>query len=130
MDINYSTDVYWKLEQEFQGQALDRPMRLERYEAGAELEYVVTGVEKVNQANVRLKIDRFVGGGFAGQVYRVKVLDISSLDGEIGALTVGGVYAMKILIPPSGFSKPIGKPGLSILKIFRIPGNFKASLSS
>jgi len=105
MEVNYSTDVYWKLEQEFQSQALDRPMRLERYEAGTELEYVVTGIEKANKANVRLKIDKFVGGGFAGQVYRVKVLDISIEDGEIGALAKDGVYAMKILIPPSGFSQ-------------------------
>jgi hypothetical protein len=43
-----------------------------------------------------------VGGGFAGQVYRVKVLRIDGA--EIAGLEAGGNYAMKILIPPSGFS--------------------------
>jgi hypothetical protein len=50
-------------------------------------------------------VDKFVGGGFAGQVYRVKILDIESGDGAIEGLEVGGIYAIKILIPPSNFSR-------------------------
>jgi hypothetical protein len=44
-----------------------------------------------------------VGGGFAGQVYRVKILRIEGA--QIAGLEAGGSYAMKILIPPSGFSR-------------------------
>jgi hypothetical protein len=50
---------------------------------------------------VRLEIDKFVGGGFAGQVYRVKVLEIDSEGESPDGLTVGEKYAMKILVPPS-----------------------------
>ncbi|UCD80449.1 MAG: hypothetical protein JSW26_03190 [Desulfobacterales bacterium] len=97
--------VYRNLEEKFQTMALHRPMRFERYEAGTELEYRVTGVEKANRAKVRLVVEDFVGGGFAGQVYRVKVLEIKTEEGPIDHLQVGGIYAAKILIPPSGFSR-------------------------
>jgi hypothetical protein len=100
-----TVEVYRLLEAEFQSMALHRPMRFERYEAGTELEYMVTGVDDAKQARVRLKIEKFVGGGFAGQVYRVRVLEIDSADGFAGKLQVDGVYAVKILIPPSGFSR-------------------------
>ncbi|GAH76257.1 unnamed protein product, partial [marine sediment metagenome] len=43
--------------------------------------------------------------GFAGQVYRVKVSEIEAGDEPIESLDVGRVYAMKILIPPSSFSR-------------------------
>ena len=100
-----SVEVYRQLEAEFHSTALHRPMRIERYEAGTELEYIVTSVADAKQAKVRLAIEKFVGGGFAGQVYRVRVLEIDSSDGLAGKLQVDGVYAVKILIPPSGFSR-------------------------
>ena len=80
-------------------------MKSERYEAGTELEYTVTGVETADEASVRLVIEKFIGGGFAGQVYRVKVLQITPDDTPLDHLQVGGIYAVKILIPPSGFSR-------------------------
>jgi hypothetical protein len=104
MNKDYSTEVHRKLENEFQSTAMHRPMRLERYEIGTELAYDITGVEEADRAQIRLKIEKFVGGGFAGQVYRVRVLDIESEGGSSGNLESGGLYAMKILIPPSGFS--------------------------
>jgi hypothetical protein len=97
-------DIYNKLKKRFDDTNLHRPMRIERYEAGTELEYEVTGVAPAASGRVRLVIDKFVGGGFAGQVYRVKILGIESPNEPIGDLRVGGIYAMKILIPPSGFS--------------------------
>ena len=97
-------DIYRKLEKQFEDTKLHRPMRIERYEAGTQLEYEVTGVVPKTTGRVRLVIDKFVGGGFAGQVYRVKVLQIETEEGPVGDLQVGGTYAMKILIPPSGFS--------------------------
>ena len=79
-----------------------RPMRVQRYDAGEELAYDVTGIWPARPAQVRVRVEKFVGGGFAGQVYRVKALGVEG--GEIAGLNVGGVYALKILIPPSAFS--------------------------
>ena len=101
----FSDEVYRLLEQEFASMALHRPMRIERYEAGTELEYDVIGVDDAVNARLRLVIDKFIGGGFAGQVYRVKVIEIISQEQSIDQIKVGGVYAVKILIPPSGFSR-------------------------
>jgi len=94
-----------KLEEKFHGLALHRPMQIERYEPGTELNYTVTGVENADRAAVRLVVEDFVGGGFAGQVYRVKVLEIKPDGTPLDHLQVGGVYAAKILVPPSGFSR-------------------------
>lgn len=104
MTTEYSVEVYRELESAFQRVALHRPMRLDRYEAGTELVYDVTGVAPANRARVVLVIERFVGGGFAGQVYRVKAVSVAPENGPINGLESGGVYAMKILVPPSGFS--------------------------
>ena len=102
MAAEYSVEACKQLIEAFDSQQLVRPMRIGRYEAGDELTYEVTGVAPAATATVRLAVERFVGGGFAGQVYRVKVL---ALMGEpIKGLAVGGAYAMKILIPPSKFS--------------------------
>jgi len=76
-------------------------MRAERYDAGRELTHEVTGVSDGAAGKVRLEIDKFVGGGFAGQVYRVKILEIDSGDETPGGLEAGKKYAMKILVPPS-----------------------------
>lgn len=105
----YSIDVCRQLEAAFEQQRLHRPMRVAHYEAGTELSYTVLPVAPGPQAEVRLRVERFVGGGFAGQVYRVEVLEmtvagqgVEKVEGT--GLVTGGMYAMKILIPPSGFS--------------------------
>ena len=90
-----------KLGEFFREQDLLRPMRTERYEAGTRLSYDIRGVFPDRPARVTLEIDRFVGGGFAGQVYRVRMLEIDAPQGPVGDLAVGGTYAMKILKPPS-----------------------------
>jgi len=115
MAKEYSVDVCKELGTRFQAARLHRPMRIGRYDAGTELVYNVTGVEQANTSRVKLSIEKFVGGGFAGQVYKVKVLDIESSDeptrlGEahrspIAGLEAGKVFAMKILVPPSSFSR-------------------------
>ena len=105
MGSEYSVAVYRKLKDEFEKAALHRPMRFERYEPGDELAYDVTGVTGANRGSIRLVIEDFVGGGFAGQVYRVKVLEMGASSGPIGGLAVGGVYALKIFIPPTTFSQ-------------------------
>ena len=105
MAIEYSVNTIRELEKEFQAMALYRPMHVERYEVGTELIYGVKGVATSNETNVRLRVEKFVGGGFAGQVYQVKILDIESHSGLIDGLDVDKVYAMKILVPPSNFSR-------------------------
>jgi len=105
LEAEYSVETYRELEEEFRKTALQRPMQVKRYEAGTELEYDVTGVVEGSQGRVRLMIEKFVGGGFAGQVYRVKVLDFRSAEGAIAGLEPGKVLAMKVLIPPSFWSR-------------------------
>jgi len=103
----YSVEVCRELEGKFAAVGLHRPMRITRYEPGAELAYDVTSVAGGVKAAVTLKVERFVGGGFAGQVYQVRIQDIQAeepANGQIEGLEVGGLYAMKILIPPSRFS--------------------------
>lgn len=103
MELGYSIKICKDLEKDFLAADLNRPMRIDRYEVGTELSYEVTGINTPNKATVRLSIEKFVGGGFAGQVYQVKILEI--INGPIDGLEPGKFYAMKILIPPSGFSK-------------------------
>jgi hypothetical protein len=105
MDFEYSVEAVNNIEEAFKNAELHRPMRVTRYDAGAELYYDVTGLTLANEARVHLTIEKFVGGGFAGQVYKVRILDINSPSGPIQGLEVGKSYAMKILVPPSNFSR-------------------------
>jgi len=102
MSKEYSVEVCRELEAGFHAAKLHRPMRIKRYDAGTELTYDVRGVGRAEMAKVHLVVEKFVGGGFAGQVYRVKIM---AIEGAIDALEVDRSYAMKILIPPSGFSR-------------------------
>lgn len=105
MDSEYSVDVVNQIEEVFNNAGLHRPMRINRYDTGTELQYDVTGLAGANQARVHLIIDKFVGGGFAGQVYKVRILNIESGSGPIQGLEAGKSYAMKILVPPTAFSR-------------------------
>ena len=93
-----------ELEQRFQRCNLLRPFRRTRYETGHELIYDVTGVAPAHAGRAVLEVERFVGGGFAGQVYRVRLARLEPVAGPLAGLTVGERYAIKILRPPSGFS--------------------------
>src|SRR4030042_2779714 len=76
MANDYSAEVCKELQERFRREAVCRPMRVGRYEPGTELTYEVRGFGGDGTAKVHLAVERFVGGGFAGQVYRVKVLGI------------------------------------------------------
>ena len=104
MSKDNSIDVYRYLEKEIGQLDLHRPMRMERYEAGTDLLYDIATVDSAQTAKAHMTIKKFVGGGFAGQVYQVEITKIDSTTEPIDSLNVGGVYAMKILIPPSRFS--------------------------
>jgi hypothetical protein len=105
VDAEYSLAVQWELEQEFLKTELHRPMTVERFEPGTELTYHITAVSESNSATVRLLVEKFIGGGFAGQVYRVKVINLEAKEGIIHGIEPGKILAMKILIPPTLFSK-------------------------
>jgi hypothetical protein len=105
MTEEYSVALIEKLQTMFRRAGLHRPMRVTRYDAGSQLEYDVQEVAGAKKGRVELMVEKFIGGGFAGQVYRVKVAAINSPDGSLEGLEVGGIYAMKILVPPSGFSR-------------------------
>lgn len=73
-----------------------------RYEAGHVLKARIKGVVPAIEGEVVLRLEKFLGGGFAGQVYRARLerLELDG-DGHIPGLARGGQYAVKIVIPPS-----------------------------
>jgi len=103
MADEHSPQTCRRLAEAFDRLGLHRPLRVARYDAGEELTYEVTGVAPATTAKATLVIQKFVGGGFAGQVYRVRV---DQVEGQpIAGLDVGQRLAMKLLVPPSGFSR-------------------------
>jgi hypothetical protein len=103
MANDYSVEVCGELRERFRRAEVCRPMRVGRYDPGTELTYQVRGFAGGGTASVRLVVERFVGGGFAGQVYRVKVLGVEGP--PLAGLQAGDCCAMKILIPPSAFAR-------------------------
>ncbi|MGB3863369.1 MAG: hypothetical protein WA915_14910 [Candidatus Aminicenantaceae bacterium] len=105
MAEDYSVQTIRDLEDLFYQQKIFRPIRLRRYEQGTELFYDIKGVVPAKLGRVKLVVEEFIGGGYAGQVYRVKVLDTESSERGIEGIQPGETYAMKILIPLSGFAR-------------------------
>lgn len=105
MAKEYCVETCKSLADEFKQTRLKRPARITRYEAGTDLVYEIRAVEVEEKARVWLRIEKFVGGGFAGQVYKVKITSIETDGDTLPGLHAGGTYAMKILIPPSNGSK-------------------------
>jgi hypothetical protein len=104
MAFEYSISVCQELEAAFYKCCLHRPLRINHYDAGTVLTYEITLIETGPSAKVRLCIEKFVGGGYAGQVYKVR-LDEICIAGQpverVANLMCGKSYAIKILIPPS-----------------------------
>jgi hypothetical protein len=105
MPIEYSAETNRALAEAFERAGLERPLRVSRYDAGTELTYDVVGVSPAARARVRLTVEAFVGGGFAGQVYRVRLTAIDAPNGLPEGLRIGGRYAVKVLLPPSAFAR-------------------------
>ena len=105
-----------ELERQFDACELVRPFRRSTYDPGDRLEYSITGVVPANSGRVVAKVERFVGGDFAGQVYRVELLKIGEDDGPISGLAVGAVT------PPVGTCINVASAisGLGIGSIFGI----------
>ncbi|HOK65455.1 MAG TPA: hypothetical protein PLV55_01465 [Anaerohalosphaeraceae bacterium] len=105
MGSAYSLEMIQRLQEAFRQLGLHRPMQISRYEPGTQLHYAITPLPARGTAHVRVQIERFVGGGFAGQVYQIRLLEIVENGQpvpEFAGLKTNNLYAMKILIPPSG----------------------------
>ena len=57
-----------------------------RYDAGHVFNFEITGVCPATVSRAKLEVERFVGGGFAGQVYRVRLLELDMADGAVPGL--------------------------------------------
>jgi hypothetical protein len=111
MAESYSVETVRELEKIVHEQNVLRPLHVRRYEPGTVLEYDIRGVLPPGKATARFEIEKFVGGGFAGQVYKVKLLELNSREGHVEDLDIGASYALKIFVPPKGF-------GLRIRNLF------------
>jgi len=104
MALDYSSDFCKNLYSRIEQLNLHRPVSISRYEPQTELAYLFEPIGGGEKINLKLAIERFVGGGFAGQVYKIKILSIDN-PSQCPDLQVGNSYAMKILVPPSNFSR-------------------------
>ena len=103
----YSSEVCRELAAVADGAELLRPRRLTRHEVGDVLEIDLTGVAPAWKARAAFELEKYVGGGFAGQVYRARLTRFE-WQGDADArapLQVGGVYAVKIFVPWSRFGR-------------------------
>jgi len=105
MEYSYSVETCRELEEVFRRKNILRPLRIQRYDPGTELSYEIKGVVPAIGARLNLEVEKFVGGGYAGQVYKVKALAIETPEGPIEGLQMGHSYAMKIFIPPTGSAR-------------------------
>jgi len=105
MTVSYSLETLARLKNLFFEQKLCRPLRVQRYEAGQRLAFKMEGIDPAQKIEVELEIDRFVGGGYSGQVYKVIILRLESDEKIPEDLRVGGTYALKIFIPPGTASR-------------------------
>ncbi|MFC1584797.1 hypothetical protein ACFL5V_04555 [Fibrobacterota bacterium] len=103
--MDYFPEAYKELEREFLSLGLKRPMHVNRYEQGTELAVEAESVSTPGRGTVRLVIDKFIGGGYAGQVYKVRISGVEPDEKVIPGLHTGGLYAMKIMVPPTSFSR-------------------------
>ena len=100
MVVSYSLETLDQLRGLFYRQELHRPLRVQRYETAQRLTFEMVGVYPAHKADVALEIVRFVGGGYSGQVYKVKLLHWTSAGEAPVGLVTGGTYALKVFIPP------------------------------
>ncbi len=102
----YSKELCLQLTQEFSDCSLEVELSRTRYEVGETIRVSACGLERDITADVELEILKFLGGGFAGQVYRCRLKRIQpSANLSVLGLEVGRHYAVKIIIPPTRFSR-------------------------
>ncbi len=104
-DLPYSLETCHKLRQIVEDANLEKKYPPSRYDTGDKLSFDLVGVCPDEKSKATFEIEKFVGGGFAGQVYRAKLIAIEeNHTPSAHNLKEGETYAIKILIPPSSFS--------------------------
>ncbi len=103
--VDYSQELCRELDRTAQDPVLLMRHRPLRYEADDVLELDLTTVWPEQVCRGRFRILRFVGGGFAGQVYRAVLEGIAPAEVVVPELVPGNVYALKILVPPTRFAR-------------------------
>ncbi len=103
----YSLDAIRELQRRFRAESLFRPLRSRRHEPGETLEYDVRGVWPARPGRIKLAVERHVGGGYAGQVYKVRIVEVEAPEGPIDGLEPGRVCALKVLVPVSSFGRAV-----------------------
>ena len=101
----YSSEVCRRLAAVADESHLLRPRRIVRHEVGDLLALDLEGVAPAWRGRATFEILGYVGGGFAGQVYRARVVDVEGDAPAKAALPAGGVYALKMFVPWSGFAR-------------------------
>ncbi len=104
MGEEFNTALHDRLMKVVNSQSLHKKYYPKRYSTGDVLETEIQGIVPDKKARVRFEVERFIGGGFAGQVYRVRVLGINGKTGKSGGVATGKTYAVKLAKPPSGFA--------------------------
>jgi len=101
-DLSYSLKVCHQLRELVEKAQLEVSYPPSRYDRGDQLHLELVTICPDEKTTATFEIEKFVGGGFAGQVYRARLIEIDSNHARSFAqLKVGNLYAIKILIPPS-----------------------------
>ncbi len=121
----YSSEVCLHLAEIAEEARLYRPRRVARHEAGERLVLDLTGVAPAWRGRATFEIERYVGGGFAGQVYRARVVGVEGDAAAKEALPTGGAYALKMFVPWSRFARVFrdGIYALAFQAPFGLQGN-------
>ena len=102
---SYSKACCQKLEARIRAIPLALAWQPAQYEPGQQLTLAITTAWPEVEGDATFTIEKFAGGGFAGQVYRCRLDALALRDETVDCgLKVDGVYAVKILVPPSRFS--------------------------
>ncbi len=107
--VTYSIEFCDELVQRIRDAGLETTYHRPRYEKGDVLEIDFSTVWPEIKGHGRFRVEKFVGGGFAGQVYPsiLEALSFEEGAGDTGRLGLveGGLYAIKIMIPPTRFTR-------------------------
>jgi len=103
-ESNYrnNSELFAVLEEKYKNTRVSRPFNYRKYLPGKILSYDLQSVSSPKTVKISLQVEKYIGGGFAGQVYRVRLIEVSDPD-EIG-LIPGKLFALKIFKPASNFS--------------------------
>lgn len=101
----YSKEICNKLFEIARNPILKITPRRTHYDAGDNLTLQIKGVIPGAQGQAILAVEKFIGSGFAGQVYRCRLKSLQLSNGShIEDLEEGKLYSVKINVPHSSFS--------------------------